>query len=130
MKHRQNGFSIIAVIFILVVLAGLGVVIAQLGATQHLGVLAAQEGRQAWYAARAGLEAGRRRAQDGICAATNTSTFQGFNVTVECVPTPGIQEGADTLTVFQLTSTATRTDGVLGEITRVAEMTLWQKQEP
>ncbi|THF63595.1 hypothetical protein E6C76_13435 [Pseudothauera nasutitermitis] len=123
--NRQRGFSIIAVIFILVVLAGLGVVIAQLGATQHLGVLAAQEGRQAWYAARAGLEVGRQRAEAGTCTETDTFTFQGFTITWQCQENTGIWEGDDTLSVYALTSTATRNDGVLGQIAREAQMTLW-----
>ena len=43
--NPQRGFSIIAVVFILVVLAGLGAVIAQISATQHLGSALAQAGR-------------------------------------------------------------------------------------
>jgi len=54
--RRPQGFSIIAVLFLLVVLAGLGAVIAQLSVTQHLGTLSAQQGRQAHYSARAGVD--------------------------------------------------------------------------
>lgn len=128
---RQRGFSIIAVVFILVVLAGLGAVIVQLGATQHLGTLMAQEGRQAWYAARAGLEWGRHRAINaGSCAASTTHTdLFGFRVEVQCAAQV-MTEGARQLTVYQLTSVATANVGALDEARREARMSVWEDTTP
>lgn len=121
---RQRGFSIIAVVFILVVLAGLGAVIVQLGATQHLGTLMAQEGRQAWYAARAGLEWGRHRATNGQ-PCTGTLSFAGFDVNVTCISSL-VTEGDEQLNVFRITSVATAASASpAGAATREATMTLW-----
>ncbi|PTD96816.1 hypothetical protein [Pseudothauera lacus] len=121
---QQRGFSIIAVVFIMVVLSGLGAVIIQLGATQHLGTLMAQEGRQAWYATRAGVEWGRHRAASGL-PCSGTLSFAGFDVDVSCNGS-SVTEGGEQLNVIRVTSVATATSASpAGAATREATMTLW-----
>lgn len=126
MRH-QRGFSIIAVVFILVVLAGLAGVIAQLGASQHLGTLMAQEGRQAWYAARAGLEWGRHTVLHGGGCSSGTLVLADFSVSVTCHAHAAVSEGDANLAVFQLESVATRDHGVLGQVRREARMSIWSE---
>lgn len=121
-----RGFSIITVIFVLLVLAGLGAVIVQLSTTQHLGMAMAKDGRQAYYAARAGLEWGRRRVQDGSCAPSSTFVIEGFNVTVQCVAGTTVIEGVEQFTPYHLTSTASLNDGVLGTVSRELRMAVWR----
>lgn len=125
MKNSQ-GFSIITVIFVLVVLAGLGAVMAQLATTQHLGMTMAQDGRQAYYAARAGLEWGRRRVQDGSCASSTSFDVEGFRVTVRCQAGPQVTEGTEQFTSYHLTSTASLHAGVPGTASRELQMDVWR----
>ncbi|MEW6692434.1 MAG: hypothetical protein AB1340_06330 [Pseudomonadota bacterium] len=125
MKPMQ-GFSIITVIFVLVVLAGLGAVMAQLGTTQHLGLAMAQDGRQAYYAAHAGLEWGRDRLIKGNACTTSTLTIEGFNVTVRCQAGTSVTEGGEHFTPYLLTSTASLHAGVLGTVSRELHMAVWR----
>ncbi|MGK0673785.1 MAG: hypothetical protein ABWU16_03890 [Halothiobacillaceae bacterium] len=128
MKDSQ-GFSIIMVIFVLVVLAGLGVVMAQLATTQHLGLIMAQDGRQAYYAARAGLEWGRRRAQDGHCTSSTTFNVESFSVTVQCQTwSQVVTEGTEGFISYHLTSTASLHAGAHGTVSRKLQMDVWRGQ--
>ncbi|MEW5972930.1 MAG: hypothetical protein AB1713_04125 [Pseudomonadota bacterium] len=125
-QASSRGFSIIAVIAILLVLAGLGAVMAQLATTQHLGLTMAQDGRQAYYAARAGLEWGRRRVQDSLCTPSSTFNIEDFAVTVNCVAGPTVTEGSTMLTSYNLTSTASLHAGVFGTVSRELRMAVWR----
>lgn len=60
-RSRQRGFSIIAAIFILVVLAGLGGFIVSTTVTQSLSAGMDVQGMRAYQAARAGAEFGLAR---------------------------------------------------------------------
>ncbi|MEW6569315.1 MAG: pilus assembly protein MshP [Chloroflexota bacterium] len=123
----QRGFSIITVVFVLVVLAGLGAVMVQLATTQHLGMAMAQDGRQAYYAARAGLEWGRYKlVKEGVCAASSL-TVAGFDVNVTCAARPEVTEGDQRFTAHDLTSTSTLDAGVLGTVRRDLQMAVWVK---
>ena len=124
--NRQRGFSIIAIAFILTVLAGLGVVIAQLGTTQHLGSAFANEGRQGWYAARAGLEVGRHRFASQL-ACPPAVPFEGMTVTLTCTYQT-VVEGNHTYTVATLTSEAVGGAGTEFEIRRRASMKVWREE--
>lgn len=127
--NSQRGFSLIAVVFILVVLAALGAVIAQISATQHLGSALGQDGKQAWYAVRAGLEWGRYQAQSGN-SCSNTLTFEGFEVEVTCTLSGTFSEGSEQIQVYALTSTASRGTGTTGAVSRQASMNLWRPVTP
>ena len=119
-----RGFSIIAVLFILVVLAGFGVVMAQLSITQQVGSALSIEGRQAWNAARDGLEWGRARAANGHCTASTEFELRGFDVRVTCAESTVI-EGEDLRIVTQLVSRAQR-ESPAGPVAREGNLTLWR----
>lgn len=54
----EHGFTIVSAIFLLVVLAGLGVAIARFSSIQHISSAQDMQGSRAYHAARAGLEWG------------------------------------------------------------------------
>lgn len=86
---RQGGFGVIAAIFILVILAGLGAAIATVSTTQHLGSALDLEGIRAYQAARSGIEWGLFRAlRSASCAAAaDIGAIDGMAVTVNCAVT-------------------------------------------
>lgn len=84
------GFALPAAIFVIVILAALGVFIVSVSSHQHAGHAADIQGGRAYQSARAGIEWGvfnfRRNA---TCAAPASfvpgGTLAGFTVTVECL---------------------------------------------
>ncbi|MEO1751080.1 hypothetical protein [Thiofaba sp. EF100] len=127
---RTGGFSIITVVFVLVVLAGLGLSMSQLATTQHLGQAMAHDGRQAYYAARAGLEWGRSQLTQGSspqCLASQNLVVEGVAVTVTCQAASPVTEGAGTYTAYHVQSEA-RGSTVMGvELVRTMQMSVWVK---
>lgn len=94
----QRGFSLVSAIFLLVVLAGLGVAMVSISTVHHTSSAFDVQGIRAYQAARAGVEWGLfQRIQNNACAsaASTTSfaltapTLSSFTVTVQCVPTSG-----------------------------------------
>jgi MSHA biogenesis protein MshP len=105
------GFSLITVLFLLVVVTGIGGYLVNLSVTQHLGsALAGQESR-AYYAALSGLEwaayAINNDANDPPnCPAVGTSfAVEGFTVRVaDCVRTYPVTEVAgEDYAIYDLT---------------------------
>jgi MSHA biogenesis protein MshP len=125
--ERQTGFSIIAAIFLLVVLALLGALIASVtGMQQQSGQLDLQ-GVRAYQAARAGMEWSASQVLDPnnalnpatcspivmpICPASPTplpalvGSLSGFTVTMTCVQAADTTEGNRNVRVFQVVATA------------------------
>lgn len=105
-RHLQRGFGIITAVFLLVVLAGLGVAMVSLSTVQHTTSALDVQGARAYQAARAGIEWGLyRKLRENACAATSNFAVPasgGFTVTVRCTLTTG--PGA--LQRYQLVSTA------------------------
>jgi MSHA biogenesis protein MshP len=91
---RQAGFALVSAIFLLVILAGLGVAMVRLSTMQHQDSALDVQGVRAYQAARAGIEWGifQRAANPTICSDAGVttsftpvgSTFTGFVVTVTC----------------------------------------------
>ncbi len=124
---RQTGFSIVAAIFLLVVLALLGgFIVSVTGMQQSSGQLDVL-GVRAYQSARAGMEWGAWQVLDpnntlnaGSCSPivmptcpaspTNLSSLagslSGFTVTVTCTPTAVTTEGNRNVSMFQLVATA------------------------
>ena len=107
----QRGFAAIVAVFMLVVLGGLGVVLAAVFSGQQKTSAYDALGIRAYQAANAGIE---NFAQQTIaannCVAGNVA-MGGFVATVACVQTAH-QEGNTNINVFRLTSTAcNRPDG-------------------
>lgn len=118
--NRQYGFSIVAAIFILVILALLGGFMVTIGVSQRTTVAYAVQGARAYQAARSGIEWGVSRvinnAPGTSCALAPATTvtgpfalsgagLDGFRVTVECTYTQH-QEGSTPYEVFAITSKA------------------------
>lgn len=124
--HAQRGFVLPTAIFLLVVLATLAVYLTTLSRTSHISGALDVHGARAYQAARAGIEWAAWQVNDpqGLqvaptpCPASPTSltlggTLAAFSVIVSCTRILAT-DGADTVTVYQITSTAT--SGVAGEV--------------
>ena len=132
-RHAQQGFAIVAAIFLLVVLAALGAFMVTFSTVQHTTSAQDLQGVRAYQAARAGTEWGAyqilRNPGAGFalaCQPGPTSpvlpalapTLANFTVTVACTATQ-YDEGSRTaaggnpLWVYRVTSTAT--SGVVGQ---------------
>lgn len=86
---RQRGFALVAAIFLLVVLALLGIYIVKISGVQHQTVNVALLGARAFEAARTGIEWGAFQALDAASCTTTTLNLtedglDGFDVDVTC----------------------------------------------
>ena len=75
LTNRQNGFSTVAAIFILVVLASLGAFVVSLTTTQNVSLAQDMQNARAYQAARAGLEWGMARWLNASSCANGSVTF-------------------------------------------------------
>lgn len=87
--RRQRGFALVVAIFLLVVLASLGVYIVKISGVQHQTVNIALLGARAFEAARTGIEWGAFQALDSGACTTSTLNLtegglDGFDVDVTC----------------------------------------------
>ncbi len=118
MKRRQHGFTLIAAIFLLVVVAGLVVYIANIGVVQQTTLLYGVQGARANQAARSGIEWGIYQSimSDSCAASTDitSAAFSGFNIRVECDRTTHDEGGPDLIHTFSLKAIAT--SGVYGTL--------------
>lgn len=125
-RRAESGFVLPGAIFLLVVLAALGGYMVALSRTSQLSSALDIQGVRAYQAARAGIEWAAWQVIDPqtlppvttACPAspatlTLAGTLAGFTVTVDCTRTLAT-DGADTVAVYQITSTAT--SGVAGEV--------------
>nr|WP_316639399.1 agglutinin biogenesis protein MshP [uncultured Roseateles sp.] len=106
---RETGFTLVSVVFILVVLAVLGAAMARMSMRQHLGSAAELGTARAYQAAYAGLEWASvqvlRSAAAPACFAGTQITLGDFVVSVSCTRTQG-SDGASTLNFYQLIANA------------------------
>ena len=78
---REQGFSLISTIFILVVLASLGGYIAKLSSVQHMTSALSVQSARAWFAARSGLEWVAYQINNSGCPAVPTTiSVESFTV--------------------------------------------------
>ncbi len=118
----SKGFSLVSAIFLLVVIAALGVFAVTLSTTQQQSSALDVMGSRAYQASRAGMEWGAYQVLPAsgaafatACRAGATSqavaplpnTLAGFNVNVQCT-SAAHSEASATLTIYQLISTATQ----------------------
>lgn len=117
---RQRGFTIVAAIFLLVVLGVLGAFIVTVSTTQHAGAALDVQGTETYRAARSGIEWGVYnvlKSTTSYVGSTDigvvpTSTVSGMQVTVECnqvLPPPDEVKPDGTTTVvnlYEVTATA------------------------
>jgi MSHA biogenesis protein MshP len=103
-RRRQQGFSLVAAIFLLVVLAGLGVYAVRLTVLQSQTVTSAMRAAQAFHAARSGVAwAAYRALNGGGCGPATLNLTEGgtagFRVSVQCSESLHF-EGATPVRVF------------------------------
>ncbi len=102
--HSQNGFSLVPALFLLVVLAALGVVAVRLAGVQQQTVVLAMQSGRAYAAARSGIDWAAYQALNN--ASCNTATINltegglaGFTVETDCSSTTHA-EGPNTINVY------------------------------
>lgn len=122
MKPRIAGFSLIAALFLLVVLAALVIYMANISVVQQTTLLYGVQGARASQAARSGIEWGIHRSivDDACAASTNIGhvAFTGFNIEVRCTRTTHF-EGSARIDTFDLLSIASSgTYGTLDYVRR------------
>jgi MSHA biogenesis protein MshP len=115
--RRSAGVGLVTAIFLLVVLAGLGVALVSVFNTQQQGAALDEQGARAYEAARAGVEWAlfQRRAPGGDPNACNAagssfalpagSVLAGFVVTVSCTEVDGPDRRAE-LATWNIVATA------------------------
>ena len=110
--RREDGFSLVLAIFILVVLAVLGVYMVTLSGVQAFTPAFAIQGAQAYQAADSGIEWGIYEATTppGACGSFPPSagkdlTVGAFKVHVTCSATP-FSEGGDNFNSYEITALA------------------------
>ena len=104
-RKKQQGVALVAAIFLIVILALLGVYMVTISGVQHATTSRAALASRVYWGAKSGLEWGIHRAIGASSCAAGPTTFSpagaGFNdisVSVECT---------QTARVFYLLSTAT-----------------------
>lgn len=102
--RRQRGFSLVPALFLLVVLAALGIVAVRLAGVQHQTVVLTMQSGRAYAAARSGVEWSAYQAlNNGSCAAATLSLTEGglagFTVETACSSTSHT-EGPNTVNVY------------------------------
>lgn len=116
----QRGFSIMVALFILVVLALLGVALVTIGGVEHRQPLLSLQGKRAFWAAQSGLEWGAHEALNDAgfsCPLQPASTpakytlpssspgLDGFSVTVSCTRSTHKEHGK-TIDIYDIVATA------------------------
>jgi MSHA biogenesis protein MshP len=112
--YRQAGVGLVTAIFLLVVLAGLGVAMVSLYNGQQASANLDLQGARAYQAARAGLEWGLfQQMRKGSCVADSRfampadSSLAGFRVVVTCTQAGSVPtDGSPNLARWIITATA------------------------
>ncbi len=100
----EGGFSLVSAIFLVVVLAALGVVAVRLNVVAQQTTTAELRGAQAFHAAKSGVAwAAYRALNAGVCGNSILNLTEGatagFSVSVQCSQTSYV-EGTSTIRVF------------------------------
>ena len=120
--NNDDGFTLVQAIFILVVLALLGVAMMRLSGIQSSTGLFALQGARAYQAARSGLEWGAARASGGN-PCNGTMTVENFTVDVTCSSQQFTEGSIGPYDVYRISATATfGSYGSPDYISRRAEM--------
>lgn len=107
-RSRNTGVALFTVIFLIVVLASLGITVTLITTTQQVSSAQALEATRAYYAARARLEQEIDIAVGGGgCSGNGDQTTQGFTTTFTC-SSVAVQEGGASYNVVTMTVTAHR----------------------
>ena len=107
--HDQRGVALVVAIFLLVVLAALGVYMVTMSGVQSRTPVLGLQGARAYQAARSGAEWGIYGAENGSCNANTPFTVGNFKVTVNCTQEPSsgkYHEGNLAYHVFKISALA------------------------
>lgn len=122
-RPAARGFTLVAAIFLLVVLAALGAFVLTVSNSQHMSSAQDLQGARAYQAARSGIEWGAYQAlRNASCAGSTPispgGTLSGFNVIVVCSSAGwSYTEAGNSVTIYQITATASQ--GTVGSATHV-----------
>jgi MSHA biogenesis protein MshP len=115
-RRRSGGVGLVTAIFLLVVLAGLGVALVTIFTSQQQAIALDEQGVRAGQAARAGIEWGLyHRLRDNACADGATypvalagEVLGGFTLTVNCrmIEGPAVPDGEPKLDRWVIRATA------------------------
>ena len=120
---KQRGVALFTAIFLIVVLAAIGVSVALITTTQQVSSAQAVDATRAYYAARARLEraiaeslgpSGGPPGTQGCPSTTGPVDIAGFTTTLDCPPPVTVSEGGATYNVVLMTATASRGDRTAG----------------
>ncbi len=135
---RHRGFSLVAAIFVLVILGLLGAFMVTMSVLQHSTVSYAVQGARAYQAALSGIEWATQRAiETGACPGAVTFPVVAgpdtFNVAVACASSAHVepQSNVGAFNVFVITATAS--SGAFGTpyyFSRSAQATVTNAQPP
>ncbi len=103
---NNSGFTLVQAIFIVVVLALLGVAMMRLIGVQSSTSIFALQGARAYQAAQSGLEWGAARASTGN-SCTGSMTIEDFSVDVTCSSQSFTEGSIGPYAVYLIRSTAT-----------------------
>ena len=115
--RRQRGFALVAAIFLVVVLALLGIFLVRVSGVQNQTVNIALLGARAFEAARTGIEWGAFQALNAASCTTTTLNLtegglNGFDVDVTCTSSTHSETG-DTYNIYVIDAIAS--DGTYGQ---------------
>lgn len=110
---RQRGISVIAGIFLLLLMAGLAAFMANIISVTHLNMASDIGGSRAYQAARAGVEWGMYQLDPNgqsatlpDCVSGTITAIPGHTVDVVCSASADYQEGSRTVRIFRIVATA------------------------
>ena len=110
-KSTEKGFALPTVIFFLVIVASIVGTMSKLASNQAGATSLSIQSVRAYYAAKSGVEwAAHQIENSGSCSnssLTLTSGLTGFTVAVSCDATNTYVEGGATVTIYEISSTAT-----------------------
>ncbi|HLO63430.1 MAG TPA: hypothetical protein VK165_10775 [Azonexus sp.] len=134
--RRQRGVSIITGVFLLMLMAVLAAVIANVVSTAHVNLAADIGGVRAYQAARAGAEWGMYQLDPNAgtaalpaCPATTTTVMLGHSVEVSCLSS-FTTEGSRLIGIYRIFSKATAVGGKAPGIERQVEVTMEKCRDP
>lgn len=129
-RPQQSGISVIAGIFLLLLMAVLAAVMANLVSTSHVNMAADIGGARAYQAARAGAEWGMFQLDPNAQSATlpdcvdGTPAIPGYAVAVTCAAQDYTESGRQ-IRIYRITSVATASG-----IERQIEVTVEKCRDP
>ncbi|MDJ0740656.1 MAG: prepilin-type N-terminal cleavage/methylation domain-containing protein [Gammaproteobacteria bacterium] len=104
LHDRQRGFTLISALFVVVVVAVLGVYLATLGTAQHTSTALSVRAAQAMYMAHSGIDWVIYRLEHGDSCATlpGSVTIDGYTVAVQRCVTQIVSEGGVAYPVHEI----------------------------